>query len=223
MTARPTLAPGPFVDADHPAIVARAQSLKGATERDTAIALYGAVRDAIRYEPYVDYTDSETYRASSVLAAGRGYCVGKASLLAALCRAAGIPARVGLADVRNHLATPQLRERVGTDLFSYHGFVELVLDGRTVKASPTFNASLCARLGVEPLPFDGVTDALLQAHDTAGRTFMRYETEHGTFDDVPVDLIMSEMRRLYPQLCVPGGLRGVGMEAEAAASRQPTA
>ncbi len=78
----------------------------------------------------MDYTDLETYRASSVLQRGRGYCVGKAALYAALCRAAGIPARVGFADVRNHLATRRLLEAVGTDLFAWHGYVELQLNGR---------------------------------------------------------------------------------------------
>ncbi|MDQ4134755.1 MAG: transglutaminase family protein [Pseudomonadota bacterium] len=109
----------------------------------------------MRYDPYVDYTDLETYRASSVLQRGRGYCVGKAALYAALCRAAGIPARVGFADVRNHLATRRLLEAVGTDLFAWHGYVELQLNGRWVKATPTFNAALCDKLGVVVLEFDG--------------------------------------------------------------------
>jgi len=83
------------------------------------IGCYRAVRDEIRYDPYIDYTDPETYRASSVLAKGHGYCVGKASLYVALCRTVGIPARLGLADVKNHLATPRLLEMVGTEVFAY--------------------------------------------------------------------------------------------------------
>ena len=96
---------------------------------EQARRLHDAVRDGISYDPYVDYTDRETYRASSVLAKGASYCVGKASLYAALCRAVGIPARIGLADVKNHLATPRLLEAVGTDLFAYHGFVEVMPAG----------------------------------------------------------------------------------------------
>jgi transglutaminase-like putative cysteine protease len=206
---------GSFIDSDHPAIREKSRSLAGATPQETAVALYLAVRDGIRYDPYGDYLDPETFRASSVLEAGRGYCVGKASLFAALCRAAGIPARVGLADVRNHLATPRLLEAVGTDIFYYHGYAEVDLGGRRLKVSPTFNATLCEKLGVAPLPFDGETDALLQAHDASGRTFMAYLNDHGTFEDVPVEMIEAEMKRLYPQLCVPGGLRG-SMENEAA-------
>src|SRR4029077_15756145 len=73
---------------------------------EQARVLYRAVRDGVRYDPYIDYTDPETYRASSVLAKGHGYCVGKASLYVALCRATGIPARLRPPDVQNPLPTP---------------------------------------------------------------------------------------------------------------------
>ena len=208
------LRPGTFIDSDHPAVRATAQRLKADGPTATAVALYAFVRDAIRYDPYVDYTDPVIWRASAVLAAGAGYCVGKASLYTALCRAAGIPAMLGLADVRNHLATPRLLEATGTDLFSYHGFAEIRLGERMLKVSPIFNASLCERLGVEPLAFDGEADALMQPADRSGRTFMVYEADHGRFGDVPAAMLLPEMARLYPKLAVPGGLRG-RMETEA--------
>ena len=40
--------------------------------------------------------------------------IGKASLLAACARAIGVPARVGYADVRNHLTSPRLYEKIKT-------------------------------------------------------------------------------------------------------------
>ncbi|HEX8664229.1 MAG TPA: transglutaminase family protein [Beijerinckiaceae bacterium] len=223
MDLRLFLSPADYVDSDHPAVRARAQEIiasaaAGAPAVEAARRLYLFVRDAIRYDPYVDYTDPETFRASSVLAAGRGYCVGKASLYAALSRAAGIPARLGLADVKNHLATDKLRETVGTDVFAFHGYAELFLDGAWVKATPTFNDTLCAKLGVAPLDFDGRRDALLQAFDGEGRRFMTYEVEHGAFFDVPAKYVMAEMARLYPRMCRPGGLKGRDMEAEAGAA-----
>jgi transglutaminase-like putative cysteine protease len=150
-----------------------------------------------------------------VLAAGHAYCVGKASLYIALCRASGIPARLGLADVKNHLATPRLLEMVGTDVFAYHGYVEVKPGREWVKATPTFNVALCQKLGVPPLDFDGENDALMQPFDTAGREFMTYIAQHGTFFDVPAKFLIAEMSRLYPRLCRPGGLRG-SMEQEAA-------
>ena len=182
---------------------------------ERARVLYRAVRDEVRYDPYIDYTDPETYRASSVLAKGHGYCVGKASVYVALCRAAGIPARLGLADVKNHLATPRLLEAVGTDLFAYHGYVEVMPGHEWVKATPTFNVTLCQKLGVPPLEFSGEADALLQPFDASGREFMSYVAQHGTFFDVPAKFLIGEMVRLYPKLCRPGGLRG-DMEQEGA-------
>ena len=166
------LSPAEFIDSDHEAIRAKARQAAGpASDRvEQARVLYRAVRDEIRYDPYIDYTDPETYRASSVLAKGHGYCVGKASLYVALCRAVGIPARLGLADVKNHLATPRLLEMVGTDVFAYHGYVEIMPGREWVKATPTFNVTLCQKLGVPPLEFTGEDDALLQPFDARAAT-----------------------------------------------------
>jgi len=209
------LSPAEYIDSDHPAVRAKAAATAGAVADpvEKARRLYTAVRDEIRYDPYIDYTDPESFRASSVLERGHAYCVGKASLYAALCRAVGIPARVGLADVKNHLATPRLLEAVGTDLFAYHGYVEVMPKDKWVKATPTFNVTLCQKMGVTPLEFSGQDDALLQEFDTKGREFMSYVTKHGTFFDVPAKFLIAEMARLYPKLCRPGGLHG-DMEAE---------
>jgi len=39
---------------------------------------------------------------------------------------------------------------MGTNLFAWHGFIEVLLDGRLRKASPTFNSTLCTKFGVAP-------------------------------------------------------------------------
>jgi transglutaminase-like putative cysteine protease len=142
------------------------------------------------------FEDLEIFRASSVLAAGHGYCVGKASLCAALARAAGIPARIGFADVRNHLASPRLLRAMGTDVFAWHGYTELLLRGRWIKVSPTFDIGTCQRAGADALEFDGEHEALLQSFD--GGSSMRYVREHGVFHDVPARFLAAEMQRLYP-------------------------
>jgi len=152
--------------------------------------------------------------ALSTLEAGGAYCVGKASLFAALCRASGIPARVAFGDVTNHLSSEKLREKMGTNYFAWHGFTEVLIGERWVKASPTFNSTLCSRFGVAPLDFDGDTDALLQAYDGAGRSFMQYEVLHGAFHDVPTKFLIAEMARLYPSLKGPRGPSAGGMENE---------
>ena len=53
-----------------------------------AVALYYAVRDSIIYTPYFDYRSDDTYRASTCLSRGWGFCVSKAALLSAAARAA---------------------------------------------------------------------------------------------------------------------------------------
>ena len=209
------LAPAEFVDSDHPAIrsfVAKTVS-PHATPAEKAKRLYLAARE-VRYDPDLDYANPEIYRASSVLTAGTGYCVGKAALCAALCRAAGVPARVGFADVTNHLASERLHEKMGTNYFAWHGFTEVLLGDRWFKASPTFNSTLCVKFGVPALDFDGRSDALLQAYVADGRTFMRYEVMHGAFHDVPAKFLIAEMARLYPSLKKTRGRSAGGMENE---------
>lgn len=189
------LAAAEYIDSDHPALARLAAELAGGRDaRAAARAVFYFVRD-LRYEGG-DFEDLELYRASSVLAAGHGYCVGKAALCVALARAAAIPARVGFADVRNHLASPRLRAAMGTDVFAWHGYAELCLDGAWLKLSPTFDPATCRRASVAPLEWDGTSDALLQAFD--GTDAMDYCRWHGTFHDIPARFLAAEMPRLYP-------------------------
>ncbi len=208
--------PAEYIDSDHPAVqaFAREHAPEGASDKEKASLLYTAVRDGIRYNPYVDMRSAESFRASSVLAAGNAYCVGKASLYAAACRVHGIPARVGFADVKNHLTTEKLRQSMGTDVFTWHGFTEVYVDGAWRKATPTFNATLCEKVGVKPLDFDGHSDALLHPFDGAGRAYMQYINDHGTFHDVPAKFLMREMARDYANM-QGEDLSGRDMEKEA--------
>jgi transglutaminase-like putative cysteine protease len=212
--------PGEYIDSDHSLVqnFARTAVPAGASEREKASLLYKAVRDGIRYNPYANWRIPEVFRASSVLAAGNGYCVGKAALYAAACRVHGIPARVGFADVRNHLTTEKLRRSMGTDVFIWHGFSEVHVDGAWRKATPTFNATLCAKLGVHPLEFDGHNDALLHPFDGAGRAYMQYVTDHGSYHDIPAKFLMQEMTRAYANM-LGEDLSGRDMEREAAEDR----
>lgn len=196
------LATTPTIDWRHPAIAAFGERHRAnpGDNRQTAIALYLAVRDGIRYDPYhIDLT-VDGMRASTTLAHGYGWCVTKAVLLAACCRACGIPARLGFGDVQNHMTTPRLRERMGTDIFYWHGYTEIWLDDRWVKATPAFNAELCGKLDVAPLDFDGRQDSLLQAIDNSGHRYLEYLRQRGSFADLPLAAITSTFRRRYPGL-----------------------
>jgi transglutaminase-like putative cysteine protease len=194
------LAPTPIIDADHPAVSAyAAAAARGAQDGPAAVAvrLYHAVRDPIWYDPYLPFYKPEHYRASCVLGQGRAFCVGKAALLCALGRACRIPARVGFADVRNHLATRQLREFMGTDVFVFHGYAEFWLEGRWVKATPAFNIELCRRHRVAPLEFNGREDSLFQPYNEERRLCMEYVRDHGAFADIPVERIVAAWQEAY--------------------------
>jgi len=206
---------GRYIDSDNPAVVdfSRKNS-SGKTERERAVALYYAVRDEIRYNPFLDFSKEETFQASRCITAGEGFCIGKAALLAACARADGIPARVGFADVKNHLTTPALRERMGSDLFVYHGYAELHIDGKWVKATPAFNIELCRRFRVKPLEFDGREDSIFHPFDEADRRHMEYLRDRGSHADVPVAEIMQAFREAYPVLYRMGGAAPVGQPGE---------
>ena len=203
---RAFLAPTRFIDSDAANIVelARRTASAGRSDVENAVALYDAVRDDIAYTPYCDYRSMATFTASAVLEHGAGFCVGQAAVLAAVARAAGIPARLGFADVRNHLCTPRLRELVGGDVFYFHGFTELFLDGRWVKATPAFDRTLCEKFGVTTLDWDGRSDSLLQPFDRDGRRHMEYVADRGSFVDVPVETIVEMFHREYPRLMAAG-------------------
>lgn len=193
------LAPTQFIDSEHPDVVAFAHTAAGGAAGPERVArLFAAVRDTVRYDPYTLVRDPAAYSASAVLAGGRSYCIPKAVLLAAGARALGIPARLGFADVRNHLQSGRLRAVMGTDEFIYHGYTELHLGGAWRKATPAFNAELCARFGVAPLAFDGTADALLHPFSGDGSRHMEYIRERGVFTDLPLAEILDAFDAAYP-------------------------
>jgi transglutaminase-like putative cysteine protease len=197
----PYLQPGRFVDSAHPKVIEFARlNSQGADAREKAVSLYYAVRDGIRYNPFQNFTADDSYRASAALERRVGWCVSKAALLAAAARVVEIPARVAFADVKNHLTTPELTAKMGTDLFVYHGLVELHLDGKWIKATPVFNLSLCTRFRVKPLDFDGRSDSIFHPFDQDNRRHMEYVRDRGAHADVPAEDIKRVFSETYPQL-----------------------
>jgi transglutaminase-like putative cysteine protease len=193
-----TLAPTALIDSDHPDVIAFAREhAMGATDRERAVSLYLAVRDLFRYDPYRIDLSPQGMRASSVMAQGSGWCVPKAALMAAVCRAAGLHARLGYADVRNHLSTERLRQTMKTDVFIWHGYADIWLDGQWVKATPAFNIELCDKFGLLPLEFDGRNDSIYHPFDKAGNRHMEYVKQRGTFDDMPLAQIVADFQTVY--------------------------
>lgn len=193
------LNPGVTVDSAHPDIVAFAKAHQGSgtSAKEKAVSLYFAIRDGVRYDPYSASLEIDRLKASHTLREGRGYCVAKAILLAAVCRAAGVPARLGFADVRNHLSTAKMRERMQTDIFYWHGYTDLYIDGKWVKATPAFNIELCQKFGLHPLDFNGEEDSIYHPFDTAGNRHMEYLRYRGEFAEPPVEQILDTYMTHY--------------------------
>jgi len=219
--------PGVYIDSDHVAVIqfservagraaatGRGPDLSGSSpertdeipgkDRETSVALYYAVRDEFRYDPYRIDLNPEAMKASALLARGYGFCIAKAVLLSAAARIQGIPARLGFADVRNHLTTERLRRSMGTDLFVFHGYAELLIEGKWVKATPAFNKALCERFGVPALEFDGVHDSVFQPFDSQGNQYMEYVRDHGRHADLPLDALRLAFETAYPRLMSGG-------------------
>ncbi|HWH00620.1 MAG TPA: transglutaminase-like domain-containing protein, partial [Pilimelia sp.] len=189
-----------FLDHDAPEVAALVRRAGGDTPRERAVRLYYAVRDGVRYEVFGADLSRAGLRASAVLRGGSGMCIHKSIVYAAALRAAGVPSRLVFADVRNHLASPRLRELVGGDLFTWHCLTAVRLDGRWVRATPVFNRTLCRLFRIAPLEFDGAADSLHHPFDTQGRRHMEFVREHGEFDDVPFDRMVRGLRAAHPRL-----------------------
>ncbi|OQD42851.1 transglutaminase [Croceivirga radicis] len=171
---------------------------KGLTPVEIAKQVYLLVRDGYRYDPYTISIDKNHYIASNLAVKTKGHCIDKAIILIAALRGLGIPARLRLAKVTNHIAVERLTERFGTNVLTPHGMAEVYLNGNWVKATPAFNKELCILCKVAPLEFDGETDSMFQEYNQEGAAFMEYLEDYGTFDDVPLNFMLENIREHYP-------------------------
>ncbi len=193
------LAPAPGIQCDHPEVLSLARGIVqgAANDLEAAGRLFTWARDTVRYSPYVPFAELEDYLALNTLARGRGYCVQKSALLCALARAVGIPARLGFADIENHQLPAGMAEVLGSPIMAHHCFVEWFLAGRWLKATPSFEAPLCAERGWRLVEFDPQGDALLPSHDLAGRPHITYLRRLGWRQGVPLAEILESWRREY--------------------------
>ena len=162
---RPYLEPTSFIDSDHAEVIAAARRLTEgcASEREKLERIYYFVRDM----PY-DILASFRYladgkrRASDVLRAGHAFCMGKASSFVALCRASGIPARVGFQQLHcpdKPFMSEEVRRLWGDRTLPWHSLGEAYLDGRWLKLDATIDGPTAAAKGrAYTQAFDGVHD-----------------------------------------------------------------
>jgi len=180
------LKPTPIIDSDSEVIKAKAKSLTEGKDEiiEKAKSIFYFVRDEIKYNPY---TPIFPLNASATLERGYGFCVHKAVLLAALARAEQIPARLGFADVRNHFVPEKLAKLMRTDIFACHGYTELYLEGKWVKATPAFDLKMCQENRIIPVEFDGKNHAIFHPYNLDGELHIEYVKEYGTYEDVPLE------------------------------------
>jgi len=183
-----------IIDCDNETIKNQAQLVVKdlATDKEKAVALYYFVRDQIKHNPYAPALRGEDHKATLTLERGNGQCQHKSALLVALCRAAGIPARVGYVDVRDHMLSEKFRQMVGGDnLLIQHGYAEIYVDGRWLHVSPAYDLATCEKAGFMPVEFDGANDAKDSSLNKEGKPHIDHVKDHGTFEDFPWDFIES--------------------------------
>ncbi|TAH22211.1 MAG: transglutaminase family protein [Cytophagales bacterium] len=199
------LQPNFFTDSQHEGITDFVSQHTQSSQNELAkvLSLYYAVRDGFWYNPNQIRIREEDFRASVQVARSEGHCIDKANILAACARAIGVPSRLGFANVTNHIATEKVEKSLGTNVLVFHGYTELFLNGKWVKATPAFNEKLCKKIGVQPLDFDGENDSIFQQYSPSGDKFMEYLHDYGQFAELPFALMMSEWKRFYPHLFLP--------------------
>lgn len=181
------------IDWDAAPVKEKAQSLtKGQKDEiEKAKALFYSVRDQIKYNAYLpmlpDQFTRENHKASATLERGEGYCVQKAVLLTALARAVDIPARLGFADIRNHYLPEEIAKFTKDNVLPYHGYCELYLEGKWIKATPAFDLKTFQEHQVIPVEFDGRNDAVFHRYNREGKVHIEYIRDHGYREDLPWD------------------------------------
>ena len=189
-----------MLDANHPSVVEYvAEFKKVESDKDKAIALYNKVRDGFVYTPYHLDLRPQGLTASTILQKKKAWCVEKAIVLATGLRALGIPSRLGYGIVVNHIGVEKLLHYLRRPEIVFHGFVDVYVEGKWVKATPAFDPLVCRKAGVPILDWDGENDAMFQAY-LGSQEFMEYKHYYGVFDDVPVQLMNEEMKKYYPHL-----------------------
>ncbi|MBN2284484.1 MAG: transglutaminase domain-containing protein [Deltaproteobacteria bacterium] len=179
------------IDCNSERIITTARELTEScgSDREKALKLFYFVRDSVRYNLYMISVFIEDFKASRVLAWGKGYCVQKAVLLTALGRAAGIPSRMAFAMIRNHQVPPHVLEKRNSNIFPRHGYNQFFLDGQWISAAATFDRGLCERNGLPTVEFDGLHDAMLPSATRDGRPYIEYLEKFPPRDDLPFDWI----------------------------------
>lgn len=176
-----------YLDADHPLVVKQAKALTegSRTDAEKVGKIYRYVRDM----PY-DILESFRYlaqgkhRASDVLEAGHAFCMGKASSFVSLCRAVGVPARIGFQQLHcpdKEFMSEEVRQLWRDRPLPWHSLGEAFVNGQWLKLDATIPANVAKAKGKPYLrDYDGATDI-----PTVEGPIVK---EIGSFPDYPEDV-----------------------------------
>jgi len=200
-----TLKPTFYMDYDHPIVQEKVRELtEGIPKEDDinkAVKLFYFVRDKIKYtvkDARKSYKKAN-WKSSLTLKQAFGFCIPKSILLASLARSVGIPSRLHFVDIVNHMTSERLRKDMGSNLFVFHGFVELFLGGRWVEANCAFDKELCQKKNFPAVNFDGKRDGLFASTNKDGKPFVDYIKDRGVYNDAPHQEIMQAWAEVYPK------------------------
>jgi transglutaminase-like putative cysteine protease len=185
------LKPTTMIDCDAEVIKEKAREVVKPHEGtvENAARLFYFVRDGIKYNPFLPRYLPDHFRASSTLARREGFCIQKAVLLVSLARTVGIPARLGFAIIKNHLLPAKIVEMLEVQVLPDHGYAELYIGDKWVKATPSFDLETCRKNRIIPVEFDGERDAKLNAYNQDGQLHIEYLLDRGSYEDVPIGAI----------------------------------
>lgn len=187
MNPASSLRPSFCIDSNAKSIREKAAHLTASlTEgRDKARKLFYFVRDQIRYNFGPEVYEPSHFKASRALELGNGFCMQKAALYAALCRASGIPARIGFQHLVDYKIVGPFLEMLGTNELRNHGMNAIYLDGRWIAVDATLDRTLCERKDYRLVEFDGRQDALLPRTDRNGKPHFTIREQKGFYNDTP--------------------------------------
>lgn len=170
------------------------------SDKEKAIKLFTAVRDGWHYYPYNIYADKKMLKASAIMQRPKGHCQDKACILVSCFRSIGLPARLHLAKVINHIGIENIESLLKIKELTPHASVQVFLNDKWIDITPAFNKELCDKLNVYTLEFDGENDAMFQQFSKDGGHFMEYVEDYGVFDDYPYEFVRNNLKEHYPHM-----------------------
>lgn len=186
------------IDSDHPVVRALAERVSEGADDEPA-ALFDWVRDEIRYDMGPVLHDRSDWTASQTIERGYGFCQQKAGLLAALLRARGIPAGVGIEELLDHKIPPRFAAHMGGQQIPLHGYTIAFVDGQWRRLDATLDSALCRRKGYRLVDYQPGADRILPETDLAGAPHFEHLGEVGRWPEFPAEIIDRTLALPYLQ------------------------